>query len=51
MVVDLEAMKVQNKGKGPRVGVSAETYGKFNKKEDFEPKSVRVTTIFTNWLI
>ena len=41
MVVDLEARKVQNKGKGPRVGVSAETYGKFNKKEDFEPRYIK----------
>ena len=41
LVVDLEARKVQNKGKGPRVGVSAETYGKFNKKEDFEPRYIK----------
>jgi cAMP-dependent protein kinase regulator len=37
----IEARKKQIKGKGPRVGVSAETYGKFNKKEDFEPRFIK----------
>ncbi len=33
--------KKQIKGKGPRIGVSAEAYGQFNKKEDFKPRYIR----------
>jgi cAMP-dependent protein kinase regulator len=38
---DLETKKKQIKGKGPRIGVSAECYGQFNKKEDFEPRFIK----------
>ena len=40
-VENLEAKKKQIKGKGPRIGVSAEVYGQFNKKEDFKPRFIK----------
>jgi cAMP-dependent protein kinase regulator len=40
-VENLEARKKQIKGKGPRIGVSAEAYGQFNKKEDFKPRYIK----------
>jgi cAMP-dependent protein kinase regulator len=40
-VENLEAKKKQIKGKGPRIGVSAEVYGQFNKKEDFKPRYIK----------
>lgn len=32
-----------NKNKGPRISVSAEVYGNFNKKEDFKPRVIPKT--------
>lgn len=40
-VQDLEVKKKQIKGKGPRIGVSAEAYGQFNKKENFKPRNIK----------
>ncbi len=37
---EVEEIKPKKKVKGPRAGVSAEVYGEWNKKEDFEPKIV-----------
>jgi cAMP-dependent protein kinase regulator len=39
--IDIDAKKKQMKGKGPRIGVSAEAYGQFNKKEDFKPRFIK----------
>lgn len=37
VVAELEAMKAKSKGRGPRTSVSAEAFGTWNKKEDFQP--------------
>ena len=31
----------KKQAKGPRVSVSAEVFGQFNKKEDFQPKIIQ----------
>jgi len=38
---ELEFKKQKIKGKGKRTGVSAEAYGKFNKKVDFVPRHIK----------
>jgi cAMP-dependent protein kinase regulator len=38
---EIENKKKNVQGKGPRTGVSAEAYGKFNKKENFVPRSIK----------
>jgi cAMP-dependent protein kinase regulator len=37
---EIEDKKKSIKGKGKRTGVSAEAYGKFNKKEDYKPRYI-----------
>jgi cAMP-dependent protein kinase regulator len=40
----LAKLQIQNKGKNPRISVSAESYGAFNKKSDFKAKVIPKTS-------